>query len=61
MSYEETQHLKSEIMEKYQQSKKETLPSKESKEVKVYTRQIQRKFLDEVHNVEDLKQFFDEI
>lgn len=60
MSYEETQHLKSEIMEKYQQSKKETLPSKESKEVKVYTRQIQRKFLDEVHNVEDLKQFFDE-
>ena len=63
MSYKETLQLKNEIMERYYQSRKTALSSqenKEVKEVKVYTRQIQRKFLDEVHTVDDLKQFFDE-
>ena len=63
MSYKETLQLKNEIMERYYQSRKTALSSQENKEVKeikVYTRQIQRKFLDEVHTVDDLKQFFDE-
>ncbi|MBU5679193.1 hypothetical protein [Blautia sp. MSJ-9] len=60
MSYGETLQLKNEVMEQYAQNRKPSSSSKENKEVKVYTRQIQRKFLDEVHTVEDLKQFFDE-
>lgn len=60
MSYGETVQLKNEIMEKYYQNKKDALSSEKNREAKVYTRQIQRKFLDEVHTVEDLKQFFEE-
>lgn len=60
MSYGETVKLKNEIMEKYYQNKKDALSSEKNREAKVYTRQIQRKFLDEVHTVEDLKQFFEE-
>ena len=60
MSYGETVQLKNEIMEKYYQNKKDALSSEKNREAKIYTRQIQRKFLDEVHTVEDLKQFFEE-
>ena len=60
MSYGETVQLKNEIMEKYYQNKKDASSSEKNSEAKVYTRQIQRKFLDEVHTVEDLKQFFEE-
>lgn len=60
MSYGETVQLKNEIMEKYYQNKKDALASEKNREAKIYTRQIQRKFLDEVHTVEDLKQFFEE-
>lgn len=60
MSYGETVQLKNEIMEKYYQNKKDASSSEKNREAKVYTRQIQRKFLDEVHTVEDLKQFFEE-
>lgn len=60
MSYGETVQLKNEIMEKHYQNKKDALSSEENREAKVYTQQIQRKFLDEVHTVEDLKQFFEE-
>ena len=60
MSYGETVQLKNEIMEKYYQNKKDALSSEKNREAKVYTRQIQRKFLDEVHTVEDLKQFCEE-
>lgn len=60
MSYGETVQLKNEIMEKYYQNKKDASSSEKNREAKIYTRQIQRKFLDEVHTVEDLKQFFEE-
>lgn len=60
MSYGETVQLKNEIMEKYYQNKKDAFSSEKNREAKIYTRQIQRKFLDEVHTVEDLKQFFEE-
>lgn len=60
MNYGETVQLKNEIMEKYYQNKKDASSSEKNREAKVYTRQIQRKFLDEVHTVEDLKQFFEE-